>query len=137
MGTRILIADDHELVREGLRSVLARHAGWEVCAEAESGDEAVAMAAVLKPDLIILDLLMPRMDGLEAARHIRKIAPGLPIILHTLYLSPEVESAAHQIGIRKVAWKNNSTALIAQIEELFAGTPLQCSQPAGHAQPLP
>jgi len=54
-----------------------------------------------------------------------------------VYLSPEVESAAHQIGIRKVAWKNNSTALIAQIEDLFAGTALRCGQPAGHAQPLP
>src|SRR3974377_1848395 len=137
MSTRILIADDHELVREGLRSLLARHAGWEVCAEAESGDEAVSMAAALKPDLSILDLLMPRMDGFEAARHIRKIAPGRPIILHTLYLSPEVESAAHQIGICKVGWKNNSAALIAQIEDLFAGTPFSCGQPAGHAQPLP
>ena len=96
------------------------------------------MAAVLQPDLIILDLLMPRMDGLEAARHIRKIAPGLPIILHTLYLSPEVESVAHEIGIRKVAWKNNSTALIAQIEDLFASAPpLRREQSPEHAQPLP
>lgn len=81
---------------------------------------------------------MPRMDGLEAARHILKIAPGLLIILDTLYLSPEVESAAHNIGIRKVAWKNNSTALIAQIEDLFAGGALlRRGQSAGHAQPAP
>jgi len=75
MAIRILIADDQELERQGLRSLLESHEGWEVCGEAEDGDEAVAKAAALSPDAIILDLAMPRMDGLEAARHIHKAAP--------------------------------------------------------------
>ncbi|PYU37223.1 MAG: hypothetical protein DMG53_28720 [Acidobacteria bacterium] len=78
MAIRILIADDHELERQGLRSLLESHEGWEVCGDAEDGDEAVAQAAALSPDAIILDLAMPRMDGLEAARHIRKAAPTVP-----------------------------------------------------------
>src|SRR5215469_18536295 len=66
-----------------MRSLIESHEGWEVCGEAEDGDEAVPKAAALNPDAIILDLVMPRMDGLEAARHILKASPSVPIILHT------------------------------------------------------
>ena len=76
MAIRILIADDHELMRGALRSLIEGHEGWEVCGEAEDGDEAVPKAAELNPDAIILDLVMLRMDGLEAARHILKASPA-------------------------------------------------------------
>jgi DNA-binding NarL/FixJ family response regulator len=79
MAIRILIADDEVLLRQALRSLIESHEGWEVCGEAEDGDEAVAKAAVLSPDAIILDLAMPRMDGFEVARHIRKAAPIYPL----------------------------------------------------------
>jgi DNA-binding NarL/FixJ family response regulator len=115
---RILIADDQELIRRGLRSLLESHEGWEVCGDAEDGDEAVTKAAALSPDVIILDLAMPRMDGLEAAREIHKAAPSVPIVLHTLYLSAEVERAAQTMGIHKVTSKNSCMDLVAELERL-------------------
>ena len=119
MAIRILIADDHELMREALRSLIESHEGWEVCGEAEDGDEAVPKAAELNPDAIILDLVMPRMDGLEAARNILKASPSVPIILHTLYHSAQVERAAQVMGIYKVTSKTNTVDLFAELESLF------------------
>jgi len=119
MAIRILIADDHELMREALRSLIESHEGWEVCGEAEDGDEAVPKAAALNPDAIILDLVMPRMDGLEAARNILKASPSVPIILHTLYHSAQVERAAQVMGIYKVTSKTNTVDLFAELESLF------------------
>jgi DNA-binding NarL/FixJ family response regulator len=118
-GFRILIADDHELVRGGLRSLIESHEGWEVCGEAEDGDGAVPKAAALNPDAIILDLAMPRMDDLEAASHILKASPSVPIILHTLYPSAQVDFAAQGMGIHKVTRKTNTVDLFAELESLF------------------
>jgi len=131
MAIRILIADDHELERQGLRSLLESHEGWEVCGDAEDGDEAVAKAAALSPDAIILDLAMPRMDGLEAARHIHEAAPTVPIILHTMYVSPEVERAAQLMGIHKVTSKNSCPDLVAELERLFRDRPSLLTEPLG------
>src|SRR2546430_17044925 len=131
MAIRILIADDHELERQGLRSLLESHEDWEVCGDAEDGDEAVAQAAALSPDAIILDLAMPRMDGLEAARHIHEAAPTVPIILHTMYVSPEVERAAQLMGIHKVTSKNSCPDLVAELERLFRDSPPLLTEPLG------
>jgi DNA-binding NarL/FixJ family response regulator len=83
LAYRILIADDQELVRKMLKTLLETHADWEVCAEAANGLEAVQKAAELQPDIIILDLAMPEMDGLHAAREILSNNPAVPILLHT------------------------------------------------------
>ena len=69
---RILIADDHEVVRQGVRAVLEGQAGWVVCGEASSGREAVAKAIDLRPDIVVLDVSMPELNGLEATRQIRR-----------------------------------------------------------------
>jgi len=69
---RILVADDHEIVRRGLVSLLKSHAGWEVCAEAQDGRQAVEKAKELRPDVVILDIGMPNLNGLEAARQIHR-----------------------------------------------------------------
>lgn len=69
---RILIADDHDLMRRGVKTLLQSHAGWEICGEAHTGREAVARAEELKPDIVILDISMPDLNGVEAARRIRK-----------------------------------------------------------------
>jgi DNA-binding NarL/FixJ family response regulator len=123
MVVRILIADDHELNRRALRALIENHPGWEVCGEAEDGDEAIAKAAALSPDAIILELNMPRMNGLEAACQIHETAPRTPIILHTLYPSSALELAAHLMGIYKVTSRNKSIELYAELECLFSSTP--------------
>jgi len=73
---RILIADDHEIVREGLRAMIERQTGWEVCGEASTGREAVTQAAKLNPDIIIMDIGMPELGGLDATRQIKRALPN-------------------------------------------------------------
>jgi DNA-binding NarL/FixJ family response regulator len=78
---RILIADDHEVVRHGVRAVLERQAGWVVCGEANTGREAVVKAVDLRPDVVVLDVGMPELNGLEATRQIRRLLPAKILIL--------------------------------------------------------
>ena len=75
---RILIADDHDVVRQGVRAVLEGQAGWVVCGEASTGREAVAKAIDLQPDVVVLDISMPELNGLEATRQIRAAVPREP-----------------------------------------------------------
>ncbi len=82
---KILIADDKPQIRRVIRTLLEDHEGWSVCAEAEDGVQVVALAQQFKPDVVVLDLAMPGLNGLEAARQISNILPGVPLIMHTLY----------------------------------------------------
>jgi len=108
VSIRILIADDHSAIRRLLRALLETRAEWKVCGEAENGQEAVTKAAELKPDLIILDLAMPIMNGLEAAREISKAMPAVPILMHTNHSSSELELEAEKVGVRQVISKGGS-----------------------------
>src|ERR1700690_3577885 len=89
-GLRILIADDHEVARKGIRSILEGHPGWEVCAEAKDGREAVELASTTNPSLILLDVGMPNLNGLEAARQILAASPDIPILILTMLDSDQV-----------------------------------------------
>jgi len=102
---RILIADDHEAVRRGLRSALAA-AGWEVCADVVNGKDAVEKTAELKPDLIILDISMPVMGGLDAARLIRRANPNAKIVVFTMHESQQIKDEIARIGIQAHAVKS-------------------------------
>ncbi|HEY0704318.1 MAG TPA: response regulator transcription factor [Candidatus Acidoferrales bacterium] len=102
---KILIADDHEAVRRGLRSAVVA-AGWELCGEAVHGQDAVEKVQALKPDLIILDLSMPVMNGLDAAREIRKKAPGVKIVGFTMHESAQVREQTTMIGFHALAAKS-------------------------------
>jgi DNA-binding NarL/FixJ family response regulator len=82
---QILVADDHEVVRQGVRSLLEAHPGWRVCGEAVTGREAVAKAIQNRPDVVVLDVAMPEMNGLEAARQIRRAVPTTKILVLTVY----------------------------------------------------
>lgn len=120
MRKLILIADDNGLVRGLLRGMLERGGGWDV-AGARDGQEAVLKAQELKPDAVILDLAMPVMDGLDAAREIGKTLPSAPIILFTIYDSPETVLAATLAGVACVFPKTGSgQALIKTVGELLA-----------------
>jgi DNA-binding NarL/FixJ family response regulator len=82
---RILIVDDHEIVRSGLRRLVERQSGWEVCGEAVNGKEAIEKALALKPDLVLMDISMPVMSGIEATRQIRQLSPVTKIVIVSLH----------------------------------------------------
>ena len=108
------------MVRKMLRALLETHADWQVCAEAANGLEAVQKAAELKPDAIILDLAMPEMDGLHAAREILSNSPTLPILLHTNHAFSTLALEAKKNGIREVINKSVSEReLITAVEALL------------------
>jgi DNA-binding NarL/FixJ family response regulator len=102
---RILIADDHEAIRRGLRSALTA-AGWEVCADVVNGKDAVEKTAELKPDLIILDVSMPVMGGLDAARLIRRADPDAKIVMFTMHESQQIKDEILRIGAQGHAVKS-------------------------------
>ncbi|MFZ0336027.1 MAG: response regulator transcription factor [Candidatus Acidiferrales bacterium] len=124
MATRILIADDHEMMRTALRNLINSHAGWQVCAEAKNGSEAVEQAKQLEPDLIVLDLAMPVMDGMAAAREITKDRPETRVIMFTLHASTEVEEHAKRAGVRRVVSKvKNGGGLLTAMEQVLGDEP--------------
>jgi len=105
-----------------MRQVLETAGRWEIL-EATNGEEAIAKAKETKPDLIVLDLAMPQLDGMSAARRLRKLLPNIPILMHTLYWSPRIEVEALKIGIRKIVPKSESNAIISAVLELLQPEP--------------
>ena len=96
---RILIADDHEMVRRGLCAVLAGQTGWQVCAEVADGRAAVERAGELKPDVAVLDVSMPNLNGLDAARQIRKASPRTQVIILTMHDSEDLARKVLDLGV--------------------------------------
>ena len=120
MSKKILIADDNALVRKLLRIMLEGQKGWQVCAEATNGSEAILKAQESKPDAVILDFAMPLLDGLDAAREITRTLPSVPILLFTLFDSPEMAFAAKKAGVWRVLPKTASgLPLIQAVQDLL------------------
>jgi DNA-binding NarL/FixJ family response regulator len=121
---RILLADDHEAVRAGLRFVLEGRPGWEVVAEACDGNEAVAAAIEKKPDVAVIDYSMPFMNGVEVARRIRKHQLATEVLLFTMHESHDLVSQAVQAGVRAFLLKSDANKLLlAAVESLMQHKP--------------
>jgi DNA-binding NarL/FixJ family response regulator len=117
MNLRLLIADDHAVVRAGLRALLESRKGWEVCAEAADGREAVEKAAKLKPDVVILDIGMPLLNGVESARRIHKTLPHSEILILTMHESDELVQQVVEAGARGYILKDDADrVLLAAVE---------------------
>ena len=116
---RILIADDHEIVRAGLRAVVASRPGWSVCGEAATGREAVAKAEACGPDIVVMDIAMPGLNGLEATRKIRKMLPKTHVVVLSLHYSDELLREVLDTGARSYILKTDASRdLITAIEAL-------------------
>ncbi|MFZ0804335.1 MAG: response regulator transcription factor [Terriglobales bacterium] len=119
MKLRILIADDHEVVRRGLSTLLQTHEGWEICGEAKDGREAVEMAKQLKPDVVILDVGMPNLNGLAATRQLAQQNPNQKVIVLTITDSDEVIREALDAGARGFVLKSDAARdLVSAVEAL-------------------
>jgi DNA-binding NarL/FixJ family response regulator len=116
---RILLADDHAAVRRGLRSLLESQPQWKVCGEARTGREAVEQARLLKPDLVLLDVTMPELNGLEAARQILDQSPRTHVLLSSMHQSDELTDEARRSGAEGVVLKSDARELTAAIQSLF------------------
>jgi DNA-binding NarL/FixJ family response regulator len=107
MTVSILIADDHDVVRRGVKSLLQSHPGWEVCGEASDGREAVDLAKKLKPQIVILDASMPKLSGLDATRQILAALPRTEILIFTMHESEELVTAVLEAGARGFVLKTD------------------------------
>jgi len=114
-----MIVDDSPLVRQRLRDLLQQHPDWEVCGEAANGQDAITRARELNPDVIVLDFLMPGMNGMQAAREIGKVIPDVPILMFTTYLSQQLVEEARNVGIRGAVAKSDARYVIDGLEALL------------------
>jgi DNA-binding NarL/FixJ family response regulator len=105
---RVLIVDDHAFIRRGVQTILHPFPEWELCGEADNGNDAIRMAEELKPEVIIMDLSMPGLNGIEATRAIRKTQPGVQIVLLTLHESAELVRSAFRAGARGYLLKTDA-----------------------------
>ena len=122
--TRIMLADDHEVVRKGLRVMLETREGWRVCGEASNGRDAVRLAAELQPDIAVIDLSMPELDGLEATRQIKREAPGTEVLVFTMYDTPRMVREVLAAGARGYVLKSDAVRhLISAVEALSEHKP--------------
>jgi DNA-binding NarL/FixJ family response regulator len=119
MATRILIADDDESVRQLLRRILEEHPGWQVCGEAFNGRDAVAKVEQLSPDVVVMDLAMPQMNGFEAGREISKSKHARMLLLTVQEVSAELAREAKRAGFRGAISKGKGTEVVSGIEALL------------------
>src|SRR3984893_8861612 len=126
MSVRILIVDDHEVVREGVRTIINRaKRDWEICGEASNGQEAIAAAAQLKPDIILLDITMPVLSGLDAASRIAGLDVTGQILIFTMNESDELPHDARRDGARGYVTKSDAAR--------HSSSPLTRSCPGEHS----
>ena len=117
---RILIADDHDIIRRGLRQLLMAKPGWEICGEAKNGKEALTLAEQLKPDVIVMDISMPYLNGLEAARQLQKTSPQIGILILTMYFTDQLVREVIDCGARGYILKSDADKELVNAVEALA-----------------
>jgi DNA-binding NarL/FixJ family response regulator len=132
MTTRILLVDDHPIMREGLRSVLQRRSGWEVVGEASNGVEALEKAATLSPDVMVLDITMPEMNGLDVCRSVKQKMPDLEVLFVTQHDSPQMMREALRAGAKGYVVKSNAARDLLDAVELVSQHQVFTSPGKGH-----
>jgi two-component system, NarL family, response regulator NreC len=126
---RILVADDHEVMRTGVRALIEQEPGWQVCGTATNGQEAVEVARKLKPDVVVLDMTMPELDGLEALREIKRTLPNTEVVIFSAYHSEEVIEQLFDAGAKSYIQKSDgSRHLVAAIKSLAQHKPFFTSE---------
>lgn len=126
---RILIADDHDVMREGTRAVIERQPGWDVCGMAATGREAVAEAIRLQPDIVIMDMSMPDLNGLDAAVQIKRRLPRTEILMFTAHETDDLIREVFEIGVKSFIFKAEAhTYLIDAIQSLSQHKPFFTSK---------
>lgn len=130
MAIKVLIADDHGSFRRALRTALEHSQAYDICGEAKDGIEAVRMAKECNPDVIVLDLLMPALNGFNAAKQIRDTLPNTPIVLLTLYDNRQVKLEADRCGISAVISKTQPGRLLNILDEALSSL----AQPASPSE---
>jgi len=121
---RVLLADDHDIVRRGLRDLIEEHPGWKVCAEASNGREAIELALTHRPHIAIIDLTMPELNGMEAIRRILEIAPETEILAFTMHDSEEIFQTVLSAGARGYLLKSDAARqLVPALESLAQHKP--------------
>jgi DNA-binding NarL/FixJ family response regulator len=123
MSLKILIVDDSSAIRNLLRFFIEHNTDWVVCGEAENGQIAVEKVTELKPHAVILDLSMPVMNGLDAAREITRVAPNVQIVMFTMHVSEQLRRDAQAAGIKDVISKSDTIGdhLLASLRTICAG----------------
>jgi DNA-binding NarL/FixJ family response regulator len=128
MSLRILVVDDHAVVRRGVRTLLESHEGWEVCGEATNGREAVEQSRQLRPDVVVMDLSLPELNGLDATRQILKDGPGIEVLVLTMHHSEELARDVLRAGARGYIMKSDADEnLIAAVDTLRQHKPFLTS----------
>lgn len=131
--TRILIADDHDVVRSGLRTILEAHEGWQVVAEAENGKEAIAKAIETKPDVAIIDYALPLINGVEATRQVRARLPQAEVLIFTMHDSDVLVEEVLEAGARGYLVKSDAKQfIIAAVEALATHKPFFTARVSEH-----
>ena len=105
---RILLVDDNAGVRKTVREIIEENRAWKICGECGNGQAAIQVARKLRPDILVLDFLMPAMNGLQAAQRIRRFAPDLEIVLFTSDSSPKLVREARECGVKRIIAKTGS-----------------------------
>jgi two-component system response regulator NreC len=126
---RILVADDHEVMRTGVRALIEHEPGWQVCGTATNGQEAVEGARKLKPDVVVLDMAMPNLDGLEALREIKRALPNTEVVVFSAYHSEDVIGQLFDAGAKSYIQKSDASRhLVAAIKSLAEHKPFFTSE---------